>query len=174
MSTVAATLVDMGQDLSPQYHAWYGLLQAGLRSLDKVERDMEEQVGLPLAWFEVLVFLDHDERRRMSELADDLLLSRGGATRLIARMEESGYVVREVPPDDRRATYAVITAKGREAVARGKPLHVAAVERHFGAAVTPEEAEVVRSMSARVLGHLDASCAWLDRDAEWQVGTADR
>ena len=47
----------------------------------------------------------------MNELADDLVLSRGGATRLIARMEEEGLVTRETPADDRRATYAVVTPR---------------------------------------------------------------
>jgi DNA-binding MarR family transcriptional regulator len=169
----------MGQDLSPQFHAWYGMLQAGLRTLDKVERDVEEGAGIPLAWFEVLAFLQMDAgegggRRRMSELADNLLLSRGGATRLIARMEEAGLVVREVPPDDRRATFAVITPDGQAAFERAKPVQADAVERHFAAAVGEEEAEVVRAMSVRVLTHLDATCAWLERDAERQVGAADR
>ncbi len=158
----------MGQDLSPQWHAWYGLLQAGLRSLDKVERDLQEQAGLPLAWFEVLSFLhkeDGDGRRRMSELADNLLLSRGGATRLIARMEEAGLVVREVPPDDRRATFAVITEQGQEAFDRARPVQLDAVERHFGAAVGDDEAEAVSAMCRRVLTHLDASCVWLESNA---------
>jgi DNA-binding MarR family transcriptional regulator len=155
----------MGQDLTPQWHAWYGLLQAGLRSLDKVERDVQEQAGLPLAWFEVLSFLHEVERRRMSELADNLLLSRGGATRLIARMEEAGLVVREVPPDDRRATFAVITDDGRAAFERARPVQIASVERHFGTAVDDEEAAAVSAMCRRVLTHLDASCVWLEQSA---------
>ncbi len=159
----------MGPDLSPRWHAWYGMLQAGLRSLDRVERDLEEATGLPLAWFEVLSFLDGEAsggRRRMGDLAEDLLLSRGGATRLVARMEAAGLVAREVPPEDRRATYAVITPAGREAFARARPVQVAAVERHFGAAVADDEADAVVAMCTRVLVHLDARCTWLERDGE--------
>jgi len=155
----------MGEDLTPQWHAWSGLLQAGLRSLDKVERDLQDQVGLPLAWFEVLSFLHKDEKLRMSELADNLLLSRGGATRLIARMEEAGLVFREVPPDDRRATFAVLSDQGREAFERARPVQRASVERHFGAAVDEEEAVLVAGMCRRVLTHLDANCAWLEAAA---------
>ena len=159
----------MDQDLSPRWHAWYGMLQAGLRSLDKVERDLVEATGLPLAWFEVLSFLakaDGDGRRRMGELAEDLLLSRGGATRLVARMEEAGLVTREVPPEDRRATYAVITPAGRQAFARAAPVQIGAVERHFGAAIADEEAEAVRLVCTRVLEHLGARCSWLERETD--------
>ncbi len=163
--------MDVGHDLSPRWHAWYGLLQAGLRTLDRVERDVQEATGLPLAWFEVLTFLHASEegRRRMGELAEDLLLSRGGATRLIARMEEAGLVTREVPPEDRRATYAVITAAGRDAVERAAPVQQEAVERHFGDAIRDDEAEAVAAMCTRVLEHLGARCTWLDRDAQRRV-----
>ncbi len=160
--------MSVGQDLSPRWHAWYGMLQAGLRSLDRVERDVQEATGLPLAWFEVLTFLHGAEggRRRMGELAEDLLLSRGGATRLVARMEDAGLVTREVPPEDRRATFAVLTPAGRDAVERAAPVQLQAVERHFGHAVSDEEAEAVAAMCTRVLEHLGARCTWLERDAE--------
>ena len=148
-------------------HAWYGVLQAGLRSLDRVDRDVREATGLPLAWFEALVALEREGgRRRMGDLADELLLSRGGATRLIARMEEAGLVERDVPADDRRATYAVVTPAGRAAAEQAAPLHEAAVHTHFGAAISDEDAQVLRRVCARVLEHGSASCGWLRRDAE--------
>ena len=155
----------MNDDL--RSHAWYGVLQAGLRSLDHVDRDVREATGLCLTWYEALVALEREGgRRRMGELADELLLSRGGATRLIARMEEAGLVAREVPADDRRATYAVITPAGREAVEVAAPLHEAAVHQHFGAAITDDDAQALRRVCARVLERGSTSCAWLRRDAE--------
>ena len=102
----------------------------------------------------------------MNELASVLLLSRGDATRLIARMEEAGLVAREVPPEDRRATYAVITPAGREAFARAAPVQLDAVERHFGAAVADEEADAVTLVCTRVLEHLGARCSWLERETD--------
>ena len=59
---------------------------------------MERETGLPPSWFEVLANLSKGPLR-MSDLAAQLTLSRGGATRLVARMEEDGLVEREIPKD---------------------------------------------------------------------------
>src|SRR3954453_7439933 len=119
MSTFASTIVPMGKnakDKDPRFQAWYGNFQATMRSLQRIDREVEAATGLPLASIELLVNIayENDGRLRMSELADTLRLSRGGATRLVARLEQAGLVERVIPPDDRRATYAVITAKGME------------------------------------------------------------
>src|SRR4051812_50051981 len=79
-------------------------------------------------------------RRRMSDLADALLVSRGGATRLVARAEEDGLVRRETPPDDRRATYAVLTEAGAKAAERAYPAYVEVVQRLFPGFVRDEGA----------------------------------
>jgi DNA-binding MarR family transcriptional regulator len=86
----------------------------------------------------------------MNELAQDLILSRGGATRLIARMEEAGLVAREIPPTDRRATFAVITDKGREAIERAVPVHLELVEQAFGRHLEPDEVETVLKVAVRI------------------------
>ena len=75
----------------------------------------------------------------MSDLADALLLSRGGTTRLVARMEAAGLVTREIPPDDRRATYAVLTPAGHAAAVAALPVQVELVHRTFHAFVEDEE-----------------------------------
>ena len=92
--------------------AWYLQAKMNARLTERIADEMERRTGLPAAWCEVLANLKA-EPKRMNELADDLILSRGGATRLIARMEEAGLVERQTPPSDRRATFAVITDAGR-------------------------------------------------------------
>src|SRR4051794_19738022 len=98
--------------------SWFATLEAATRSTEAIGREVEAATGLPLAWLEVLVHLEGEEgeRHRMAELADRLTLSRGGLTRLVARMEDAGLVERVVPPEDRRATYAVMTKKGAAAL----------------------------------------------------------
>ena len=151
--------------LSPdlRFDAWYASLQASLRSLDRIAGDFERETGIPLAWYEVLIraYKEEGQRIRMSELATTLLLSRGGATRLVDRMEEAGLITREIPPEDRRATYAVLTEKGREEAERGKPIHFEIVQRHFGAFLTEEEAHVLVRASLKLLQNEGEQCAWL-------------
>lgn len=152
LSTVASTVVHaMGMDHEDgKWAAFYGTLQVSARILELVGGRMERETGLQPAWFEVLAQI-HKCPVRMGELAESLTLSRGGATRLVARMEQEGLVEREIPKDDRRATYARITDKGQQAFERAMPLHLAAVEEAFSRFITDEQAAVMREAHARVL-----------------------
>ena len=101
----------VGEHISdPRFAAFYGMLVVEWRISERLDAELQASAGLSLGRLELLMQLHlKDGRRRMSDLADALLLSRGGATRLVARAEEDGLVRREIPPDDRRATYAVLT-----------------------------------------------------------------
>jgi DNA-binding MarR family transcriptional regulator len=148
--------------------AWYAMVQAHTRLLERINAELEEEAGLPLSWFEVLAQLSWapEECSRMGALADDLLLSRGGVTRLIARMEEAGLVRREVPAHDRRATYAHLTDKGREAFERALPIQAAKVNDYFQAHLDDEEVEVMTRVMSRILQGLGADVPWLIEDLE--------
>ena len=129
--------------------AWYTQAKMNARLMERMSDELERRTGLPGAWFEVLANLKTGPLR-MNALADDLILSRGGATRLIARMEEAGLVERETPPTDRRATFAVITDKGRAAIERAAPVHLELVEQAFGRHLEPDEIETILRVAARV------------------------
>ena len=154
------------KDKDPRFQAWYGNLQATMRSLQRIDRELETQVGLPLASVEVLfnIGMEDEGRIRMGELADTLLLSPGGATRLVARLEEAGLVDRVIPPDDRRATYAVITAKGIELMERAEPVLKQAVETHYLSHVDGDEVSALRSVSLKILAETGSNCDWLIED----------
>jgi DNA-binding MarR family transcriptional regulator len=130
--------------------AFFGMLQASARMVDIVGARMEREIGLPPSWFEVLAQVAK-EPRRMSELADSLTLSRGGATRLVARLEEAGLVMREIPSHDRRATFAKITEAGMAAFEHALPIHLAIVAEHFSRHLTEAQAATLRTAFARVL-----------------------
>jgi DNA-binding MarR family transcriptional regulator len=143
----------------PRFAAFYGLLVVEWRVRERLEAELQATAGLSLNRLELLLHLHwKDGRRRMSDLADALLLSRGGATRLVAKAEEEGLVRREIPPDDRRATYAVLTDAGREAAERGFPVYLAGVQRLFQDYVSEDEVEVLVRVWARVLDGNDMSC----------------
>jgi DNA-binding MarR family transcriptional regulator len=151
----------MGEDAAePRFAAFYGLLVVEWRLGERLDAELEASAGLSLSRLELLLHLHwKDGRRRMSDLAEALLLSRGGATRLVARAEEAGLVRREIPPDDRRATYAVLTEEGRAAAERGYPVYVEAVQRLFQDFVSDEEAEVLVRVWNRVLEGNGIACA---------------
>jgi DNA-binding MarR family transcriptional regulator len=151
----------------PRFAAFYGLLVVEWRVRERLEAELEATAGVSLNRLELLLHLHWKEggRRRMSDLAEALLLSRGGATRLVAKAEEEGLVRREIPPDDRRATYAVLTDRGREAAERGFPVYVAAVQRLFQDYVSDDEVEVLVRVWARVLDGNGMSCAPITKAA---------
>ena len=151
----------MGEEASDlRFAAFYGLLVVKWRLAERLDAELEAGARVSLNRFELLLHLHwKNGRRRMSDLADALLLSRGGATRLVARAEEAGLVRRESPPDDRRATYAVLTEAGREATERGYPVYLEAVQQRFQDFVFDEEAEVLVRVWNRVLDGNGMACA---------------
>jgi DNA-binding MarR family transcriptional regulator len=158
----------LGEHVSdPRFAAFYGLLVTEARVTERLDAALQAAAGVSLNRLELLLHLHwKDGRRRMSDLAEALLVSRGGATRLVARAEEDGLVRREIPPDDRRATYAVLTDAGREAAERGYPAYVELVQQLFHAHVTDEETEVLVRVWNRVLVANDAACMPVSHAAE--------
>ena len=148
---------EQGKD--PRFAALYGLMVVEARITERLDAELETRAGISLSRLELLLHLQwKDGRRRMSDLADALLLSRGGATRLVAKAEEEGLVRREIPPDDRRATYAVLTDAGREAAERGFPVYTELQGRLFQEHVSDEEAELLVRIWHRVLDANGLAC----------------
>ena len=158
----------MGLSEKKPFLAWYAMLHANTRLTERINAELEAEAGLPLSWFEVLAKLSWapESCARMGALADDLLLSRGGTTRLIARMEEAGLVRREIPAHDRRATFAHVTEKGHEALERAVPIHMAKVHEYFEQHLTDEELDVLSRAMGKVLRGLGAEADWLVADLE--------
>ena len=117
--------------------------------------------GLPLSWYEVLLWLNQapDGRMRMGELAGSLLLTPSGVTRLVDRMEADGLVQRQQCPSDRRGWNAVITPAGRARLRSAAPVHMRGIERHFGRHLSDQEADLIADVLGRVLGDLRPDAA---------------
>jgi DNA-binding MarR family transcriptional regulator len=133
--------------------AWTMLLMAHADLTRILEGELEGQRGLPLSWYDVLQTLADAPhgRMRMQELAESILLSKSGLTRLFDRMERQGLVRREPFEDDRRGTLAVITSSGRAALRRAAPVHLRGIEEHFGALLTDDEARTMQNALKKVL-----------------------
>jgi DNA-binding MarR family transcriptional regulator len=138
--------------------AWRLFLQAHGRLLDVLESDLRAEVGLPLTWYEVLLFLSRAPggRLRMTDLAASVLVSRSGLTRIVDRMKEAGLIERALCPSDRRGVFVVITGRGRDRLRAAAPVHLKGVQDHFLAHLTAAEARAVESALAKVLESLPA------------------
>lgn len=101
--------------------------------VSKLDTEMERQCGFGLTWYELLSHLDEAPggRLSMTELADAIVISKGGLTKLIDRMETAGLVMRQDRPGDRRVNDIMMTDDGRHEFMRADSLHGAAVGRHF-------------------------------------------
>jgi DNA-binding MarR family transcriptional regulator len=113
--------------------AWRAFLRAHASVLRKLERDLINETGMPLGWYDVLVQLaEAPERRlRMADLADKVLLSRSGLTRLVDRLQSEGLVTREPYPGDARGLYTVLTPAGFEKLRAAAPTHLAGVQAYW-------------------------------------------
>jgi DNA-binding MarR family transcriptional regulator len=138
--------------------AWRAFLEAHARITDLLARELREQESLPLAWYDVLVQLQEapGHRLRMQELADAVLLSKSGLTRLVDRMEREGLVRRSACPDDRRGILAELTDAGYDTLRRTSVTHLRGVEEHFASRLSDAEAASLAQLLGRLAGTPDA------------------
>ena len=146
---------------APSLGPWRSFLHAHSRVLEVLERELRAELGLPLSWYEVLLHLSQapEGRRRMNHLADSVLLSKSGLTRLVDRMVVAGLVERSYCSVDRRGTYASLTDKGRELFERAGPIHVAGVRRHFLGHLSEADQEALGAALDKILEALPAHLA---------------
>jgi DNA-binding MarR family transcriptional regulator len=114
--------------------------------------DLLEQHGLTLNDYEVLLQLAHapDRRLRRVDLADRILLTASGITRLLAGLECSGYVDRATCAADARVIYAVLTEAGYEKLREAAPTHVEGIRKLFSERFSAEELQTLASLLRRL------------------------
>jgi DNA-binding MarR family transcriptional regulator len=135
----------------PQLDAWRALLRGQALLIEEVERELAAHGLPPLGWYDVLTELDKaGGRLRIHELADAVILSRSGLSRLLDRLESAGLLRREPCEDDRRGAYAAITREGREMLDRMWPVYERCLAEHFAPQVGSAEARAIRSALDRV------------------------
>ena len=137
-----------------QLAAWAGFLRGHAQIVRALDAELEREHGLPLTSYDVLIQLSlaPDRRLRMSELADAIVLSRSGLTRLVDRLERGGLVERERGEADPRQVYARLTDRGFEAVAEATPTHIAGIKERFLDRLSDEQMKQLAAIWRAVLG----------------------
>ena len=151
---MSATSGQNGQLSDLELAAWRGMLEAHKDLVGRLDAELERDHGLPLTSYEVLMYLADSEagKLRMGELANHLLLSRSGITRLVDRLERQGLVERQPCEDDGRGFYAALTDAGREKLGAARPHHLAGVRRHFLDPLEPSELDSLTRIWKRLAG----------------------
>jgi MarR family transcriptional regulator, 2-MHQ and catechol-resistance regulon repressor len=135
---------------------WVILARAHAAVEKHVERDIAQH-GLSIAEFGILELLYHKGPQLLGDIQRRILVSSGGITFLVDRLEGKGLVAREACPDDRRARYAVLTTAGRTLMKRIFPRHAAAVSRALSGLTRDE-----RHAATRLLRTLGLAAVALD------------
>jgi DNA-binding MarR family transcriptional regulator len=123
--------------------AWTGFLRAHSRIAKALDRELAAAHDLPLSEYDVLVQLavTDEGRLRMSDLAEAIVLSPSGLTRLVDRLARRGLLRRERCQSDSRVVYATITTAGFEKLLEATPTHLDGVRRLFWAHLSPDQTE---------------------------------
>ena len=142
----------------PHREAWTALCRAHAGVTGRLQEALTEAGLPPLAWYEVLdrVADAPDERLKMGDLADALVISRGGLTKLVDRLVRAGLLERAFCEEDRRVSYAVLTASGREVLAEMRPIVVDELRRAFTTSLSTRQAAALRDALTKVG---NASCS---------------
>jgi DNA-binding MarR family transcriptional regulator len=132
--------------------AWRASLEAHSLVLRVFESEMQEGVGFSLAWYDILLHLSEAPGRsmRMNELAESLVLSRSWLSRRVEAMEAAGLVQRWRAEEDARGVCAALTPEGQRAYRRAAKVHVEAVQEHFMAYLSVDEASTISACFDRV------------------------
>jgi len=150
-----ASISDLGiHELSAEeLGAWRGLLRVHSALVKALDAELLAGHDLPLTSYEVLINLQAapDKRRRMAELAEGVLLSRSGMTRLVDRLEKEGLLVRDACVSDGRGTFAVLTDKGEALLAEARRTHLDGVRERFLKHFEPDELTQLATLWNRVV-----------------------
>jgi DNA-binding MarR family transcriptional regulator len=136
-----------------ELRAWRGMLQVHAAVTRELDAQMHAEHGLSVSAYEVLMFLAdaNGHRLRMSEIADRVLLSRSGLTRLVDRLVSLGLVQRNPCADDGRGSYAELTPTGLARLNAARRTHLEGVRRFFLDPISREDQRALADAWDRVL-----------------------
>jgi DNA-binding MarR family transcriptional regulator len=150
--------------------AWRAYLEMNAKLTARLNREMQEQSGISIADFSVLVQLSEhlDARMRVLELARALGWEKSRLSHQLTRMQQRGLIERSNCSEDRRGAFVVLTDRGRATVETAAPRHVESVRRYMFDELRPDQVDALGEIAQHVVTLLEARCATADElcDAE--------
>lgn len=132
---------------------WVGMLRVQRAVVSELDAELQAKHHLSLSSFEVLLHLSRQPERRMrlTALAESVVLTQSGISRLIDRLEQAGLVRREPFPGDARGAYAALTEEGLAHLRAAEVTHLAMVRAHFLDHLTAAERATLAHVWDRLL-----------------------
>lgn len=139
----------------PEQVAWRYFIDGVHRLLEHLDQSMQDNHGIPLTDFEILVFLSEAPggRLRMAEIADHVLISRSRLTYRVDRLVEARLVTRCKDELDKRGLFAEITKKGTTLLEQAAATHVEDVQSHLMNHIDDDDLQTFSEMWRSVVAH---------------------
>lgn len=151
-ATVAA--LGTASETTPHGEAWGALTRTHAAVTQRLQDALAQAEFPPLPWYEMLavVAAAPEQRMRMGDLAEALVITRGGLTKLVDRLVKAGLLERTFCESDRRVSYATLLPAGAELLAEMRPVVVAELQVAFAANLSESQAKELRQTLDSVRG----------------------
>jgi DNA-binding MarR family transcriptional regulator len=132
----------------PQGAAWWALARTHAAISQRLQDALAQGDFPPLPWYEVLAYIAKtpEGRMRMGDLADMLVISRGGLTKLVDRLVKAALLERTFCDEDRRVSYATLLPAGVELLAEMRPVVEGEIQAAFASQLTAGQAEELKGV----------------------------
>jgi DNA-binding MarR family transcriptional regulator len=167
MATTLPNLTPTPRADDPRLGAWRAFIGAHARLIRRLDEELQQAHRLSLAEYDAMLQLviAPGERLRMSVLADRVLLSRSGITRLVDRLVAAGMVERSTCVSDARGAEAALTAHGHEVLRAASQTHLDGVQRYFLGLLDDADRAMIERAGNQIIDELgrgaapEAACA---------------
>src|SRR4051794_13267177 len=141
-------------DANAHGDSWGTLTRTHAAITERLQAALAQADFPPLPWYEVLATIAEapEQRLKMGELAEALVITRGGLTKLVDRLIKAGLLKRTFCETDRRVSYATLLPAGVELLAEMRPVVRGELAAAFTANLTVAEADELRATMERIRG----------------------
>ncbi len=147
-----ATATPPASQATPHGEAWGALTRTHAAIVGRLQESLAAADFPPLPWYEVLATVAEapEQRVKMGELAEALVITRGGLTKLVDRLIKAGLMERTFCETDRRVSYATLLPAGQDLLDEMRPVVVAELNVAFAANLSDAQARDLREALERV------------------------
>jgi DNA-binding MarR family transcriptional regulator len=147
-----ATATPPTPQTTPHGEAWGALTRTHAAIVGRLQEALAASDFPPLPWYEVLATVSEapEQRMRMGDLAEAMVITRGGLTKLVDRLIKAGLMERTFCETDRRVSYATLLPAGSDLLDEMRPVVVAELKVAFAANLSDAQARDLREALDRV------------------------